>query len=136
MNCMIEILNKKSRAVINVHQNNIPTITFQTGVRIAFTGRAAEICNLRVGKKVNFLVLHEKSWCFYVDDNQDGYTLYMPSNKQRTVAINAKSIIDLFALRTGHKLPARFYIQERGTEYQGKPLFEILTNKPINEIGK
>lgn len=133
---MIEILNKKSDAVIKVHQNNIPTITFHSSTRIAFTGRAAEICNLRVGKRVNFIVLNEKCWCFYVDDNEEGYKVYVPDVKQRTVAINAKSIKDLFILRTGHKLPARFYIQERGSEYQGKKLFEILTHKPINALGK
>lgn len=133
---MIEILNKKSDAVVNKHQNNIATITFQNGARVAFTGKAAEMCGLRIGYKVNFIVLNKRVWCFYVDKSQDGYSIFSINSKQMGVGINAKSIIALFHERTRYDLPARFYIQERGSEYQGKKLFEILTHKPLNEVGK
>lgn len=135
---MIEVLNKKNDRVRSKYGNNICAITFTSGSRISFTGACAELCNLRVGSKVHFLLIANKSWCFYVDNEDNaGYSVFMTHPKtQNTVAVNAKAVNHLFRDETKHKMPARFYVTERGTEYFGKPIYEILTNKPINELGK
>ena len=132
-----EILNKTNDRVRAANANNIATITFSKTGRISFTGTAAELCNLRVGTYVHFVLLNKKTWLFYVNNDNNGYKLFkLAKSGSAQVLLESLLICKMHKEQFNHKTPARYYIQQTDHQHMGHPLFEILTHKPINEMGK
>jgi len=130
------IINKKHKDIKTKFNAKVSTITFSGNHRISFTGHAAEMCKLYVGNYLHF-VLIDKLWCFYTDSNDDGFKLFMVDKaKQSGVCISSYPASRMFASLTGFKGQVKFYVQGRGSELNGHKLYEILTHKPISQIGK
>lgn len=130
------IINKHSEEIQDKYSTKVSTITFSGKYRVSFTAFAAEECNLRVGDYIHFIIVN-KVWCFYTNKDRAGFKIFMTNkSKQNSVSVSSYPLNRMFSDRTGHKGQCKFYIQDAHSEFQGNKLYEILTHKPINKIGK
>lgn len=75
-------------------------------------------------------------WFFYLDQSKDGFQLVRTESAKGLFAFST-GLVRMFQNSTGHKdKRAVFYIQDTKNYHQGNRLIEILTDKPINKIGK
>lgn len=99
--------------------------------------------NKYVGEGDNYLHFEisegQKLWYLLVNNDPDGFPIHGYSRRdseQLRYSVNFRSLSAYIANITKHALPVTYYLQDTGREVDGRPLLEMLTAKPVSEIGK
>lgn len=130
----MELINKTHKDAILRKDSRTATIKFVIP-RITFSLGCQEKCGLIVGKYVHFVRV-DKVWLFFVSDDDNGYRINdLRYRRSYIVAIQSRVVCDMFLKDTGRKKGDKFYVQSSNHEFQGHALFEILSHKPITQIG-
>jgi hypothetical protein len=75
-------------------------------------------------------------WKFWVDNESDDAFRVKCHDKKKsnTLKINSRPLSRMILKSTGKPLNSRFYVQKTTHRVDGKPVYEILTHKTVDEL--
>lgn len=103
---------------------------------IYFSSSLKEIHGFTDGRLIEFNNEGD-AWGFWLTDSEDGFKLLREGNKNSTgVSVASAPLARMLLKSTNKRAPCAFYVQQTEAEVDGRPVFEILTKKTIEEMGK
>jgi hypothetical protein len=114
------------------------TINFLKGRgKVGFSVGLQKETNMQVGSMVSFINF-DKDWYMVVNDDPEGYVVSRQYSKRDTdyFAINSAYFHRHFLQQINGQAGDMYYVQKSKHELDGRPLYEILTNKPVSAFGE
>lgn len=105
-------------------------VTFSPG-RVYFTKTFCTANGLKDGQRMHF-INEGPEWRFFVNDDPDGFPLVADS-KGGALQIFSAPLVLLFRKSLGNVPLATYEIVQTKLEQGGKPVYMILTNKPLKK---